>query len=55
MNLESWCNGELSKIGHHFNNNVVLKIILSKNVKNKKCAPKLIFFNEKKEKDSDDF
>ena len=30
--------------------------MLSKNVKNKKCAPKLIFFNEKKiEKDSDDF
>ena len=29
--------------------------MLSKNVNNKKCAPKLIFFNEKKEKDSDDF
>ena len=29
--------------------------MLSKNVNNKKCAPKLIFFNEKKiEKDSDD-
>ena len=29
---------------------------LSKNVNNKKCAPKLIFFNEKKiEKDSDNF
>ena len=29
---------------------------ISKNVKNKKCTPKLIFFNEKKiEKDSDDF
>ena len=28
--------------------------MLSKNVNNKKCAPKLIFFNEKKiEKDSD--
>ena len=27
-----------------------------KNVNNKKCAPKLIFFNEKKiEKDSDNF
>ena len=30
--------------------------MLSKNVNNKKCAPKLIFFNEKKiEKDSDNF
>ena len=30
--------------------------MLSKNVNNKKCAPKLIFFNEKKnEKDWDDF
>ena len=28
----------------------------TKNVNNKKCAPKLIFFNEKKiEKDSDNF
>ena len=31
-------------------------MILSKNVSNKKCAPKLVFFNEKKiKKDSDDF
>ena len=29
--------------------------MLSKNVNNKKFAPKLIFFNEKIEKDSDDF
>ena len=30
--------------------------MLSKNVYNKKYAPKLVFFNEKKiEKDSDDF
>ena len=29
---------------------------VTKNVNNKKCVPKLIFFNEKKvEKDSDDF
>ena len=28
---------------------------LSKNVNDKKCAPKLIFSNEKNEKDSDDF
>ena len=31
-------------------------MILSKYVNNKKCAPKLVSFNEKKnEKDSDDF
>ena len=31
-------------------------MILSKNVNNKKCAPKLVFFNGKKiEKASDDF
>ena len=31
-------------------------MVLSKNVNNKSCAPKLIFFNEKKiEKDSDNF
>ena len=30
-------------------------MMLSKNVNNKKCAPKLILFNEKNEKDSDDF
>ena len=30
--------------------------MLSKNVHNKKCAPELVFFNEKKiEKDSDNF
>ena len=30
--------------------------MLSKNINNKKCAPKLVFFNEKEiEKDSDDF
>ena len=35
---------------------VIEKLMLSKNVNNKKCAPKFIFFNEKKiEKDSDNF
>ena len=29
--------------------------MLSKNDNNKKCAPKLVFFNEKNEKDFDDF
>ena len=27
---------------------VIEKLILSKNFNNKKCAPKLVFFNEKK-------
>ena len=48
MNFENWCNGELSKIGHHFSNKGIEKLMISKNVNNKKCAPKLIFFNEKK-------
>ena len=30
-------------------------MMLSENVNNKKCAPKLVFFKEKNEKDSDDF
>ena len=46
MNFEFWINGELSKVGYHFSNKVIRKLILSKNV-NKKCAPKLVFFNEK--------
>ena len=29
--------------------------MLSKNVNNKKCAPKFVFFNDKNQKDSDDF
>ena len=40
--IEFWINGELSKIGHHFSNSD-LKIDFIK-----KCAPKLVFFNEKK-------
>ena len=55
MNFENWCNGELSKIGHHFSNKVILKMMLSKNINNKKCAPKIVCFNEKNQKDSDDF
>ena len=30
VNFENWCNGELSKIGHNFGNNVILKMRLSK-------------------------
>ena len=48
IKFEFWINGELSKIGHHFINKAIRKLILSKNVNNKKCAPQLSFFNEKK-------
>jgi len=44
MNFENWCNGEPSK---NFRNDMILKM-LSKDVNNKKCASKLVFFNEKK-------
>ena len=45
-----------SKIWPNFSNKVVEKLMLSKSVNSEKCAPKLVFFNEKKiEKDSDDF
>ena len=27
LNFEFWINGELSKIGHHFSNNVIQKLI----------------------------
>ena len=49
-NFDNWSNGELSKIGHHFRKLSDLKIDVIK-----KCAPKLIFFDEKNEKDSYDF
>ena len=37
-----------SKIGHDFSNKVVQKLKLSINHFYKKCAPKQLFFNEKK-------
>ena len=55
LNFENWCSGELSKFGHHFINKVILKMMVSKNVNNEKCAPKFVFSNEKNEKDSNDF
>ena len=56
LNFENWVNGEVSKIRRHFRNKTRSILILSKNVNNEKCAPKLIFINEKKiEKDSDNF
>ena len=48
LNFENWVNGEVSKIRRHFRNKSRSILMLSKNVNNKKCAPKLIFFNEKK-------
>ena len=45
-----------SKIGHDFSNKVGKKLKLSINIFYKKCAPKQLFFNEKKiQKDSNDF
>ena len=41
LNFENWCNGEVSKIGHRFRSGLKIDII-------KSCAPKLIFYNEKK-------
>ena len=44
------------KIGIFLEKKVIYRLKFSKNVNNKKCVPKLIFFNEKKiEKDSDNF
>ena len=48
--------GRCQKLGVILVSKVIQKLMLSKNVNNKKCAPKLIFFNEKKiEKDPDNF
>ena len=57
LNFENWSSGELSKIGHHFTKESYLKIDVIKNVNNKKCASKYIFFDAKKknQRDSDDF
>jgi hypothetical protein len=45
-----------SKSWPNFSNKVILDLKLSKNHFNKKCAPYLSFFHEKKiQKDSDDF
>ena len=52
LNFENWVNGEalkleVSKIEHHLRKLSDLNM-LSKNVNNKNCPPKLIFLNEKK-------
>ena len=49
VEFANWCSDELSKKQKDFKIDVI-------NVNNKKCAPKLVFFDEKKiEKDSYDF
>ena len=48
LNFGSPSSDGYSKIGRHFSNKAVLKLKLAKNAFYKKGAPKLIFFNEKK-------
>ena len=48
LNFESWSRGELSKIGHHFREQIDVKIEVIKDVNIKKKSPKFVFFNEKK-------
>ena len=55
MNFENSCSGEMSKIGHYFNDRIILKLMLSRIVKNRNGAPKLVFSIEKNQKDLDDF
>ena len=54
--FESPSGDSSSKIGRHFSNKVVLKLKSAKNAFQKKCAPRLIFFDEIFfQKDSDNF
>ena len=55
MNFEKSCSGELSKIGHYFNDKMILKLMISRIVKNRNGAPKLVFSIEKSQKDLFDF
>ena len=48
LNFENWINGEVSKNRHHFRNKSRSVSMLSKNVNNKKRAPKTMFFKEEK-------
>jgi hypothetical protein len=47
LNFENWVNGRCQNLGIILVSKVIQKLTLSKNVNNKKFAPKLIFFNEK--------
>ena len=56
MNFENWCNGELSKIGHHFNNKVIKNLKLSNMSITTNVLLMYVFFKkEKNENDSDNF
>ena len=39
LNFEFWIDGKLSKIGHHFSNKVIYKLIFIEKCHIKKCAP----------------
>ena len=52
--IEFWINVELSKIGHHFSNRLIQKLIISKNVNNKKVLLNWYSSMKKKEKVLDD-
>ena len=43
------------KLGIILENELIKKLILSKNVNKKKCGPKFALINEKRHKDSDNF
>ena len=55
LNFENWCNGEPTKIGHHFSSKSIYKLMWSKNVKKKMWSLTGIFQSKKIEKYSDDF
>ena len=48
LNFENWSRGGCQKLDIILENKI-------KNVNNKKCAPKFVIFNEKNQKDSDNF
>ena len=51
LNFENLNSGQVSKFGHYFRKQSDSKIDVIKNVINKKCPPKFVFFNEKNQKD----
>ena len=44
LNFENWCNCELSKIGYHFSNKLIQKLMLSKKCQKQKNL--IVFFSE---------
>jgi hypothetical protein len=45
LTLRIGLTGRCQKLGIILGNKVISKLMLSKNVNNKKCGPKIIFFN----------